>query len=89
MSEEWGPWIEHDGSGVPVPRGTVCHVVWLDGDEAVEPIGGSRCWKWSSYDRKGWSDETYVPIIRYRIRKPLGLTILEGLLENLPDEVPA
>jgi len=28
-------------------------------------------------------------VIRYRIRKPRGLTILEGLLENLPEEVDA
>ncbi len=26
-------------------------------------------------------------IVRYRIRKPSGLTLLEGLLENLPEKV--
>lgn len=84
--EEWGPWIEHDGKGCPVPIGTVCHVVWLGGVETVKPIEGSKAWLWSSLDKSGWSD-FHVPIIRYRIRKPRGLTILEELIADLPAPV--
>ena len=92
MSEEWGPWIEHDGSGVPVPRGTVCEIecrdrkcglIWVE-QPKLESEGGD-CFLWGSVPE----EYRHLEIIRYRIRKPRGLTILEGLLENLPDEVPA
>lgn len=54
-------------------------------------------WRWKTV-RAGWfrserkrvcDDPDYAPIIRYRIRKPRGLTILESLLENLPEGVDA
>lgn len=96
--EEWGPWIEHDGSGCPVPMGYYVQC------ETKRPITGlppnyrkvserifegrigkhklgenDNSWNW----RKGnW-------IIRYRIRKPRGLTILESLLTDLPERVDA
>lgn len=79
---KWGPWIDHDGKGCPVPKGTVCQVVWVDGDYIIEPIKGSFAWWWASLDRDGWSNG-FIPITRYRIRKPRGMKMLEGLLQNL------
>lgn len=35
----WGPWIEHDHSGVPVPFGTVVHRVF---DVSVDMVNGAR-----------------------------------------------
>ena len=89
MSEEWGPWI--DGSVLPQIGSYVqmdcvdlnggdnitheCVVLGFEGENVViSPLlPFHRVWE----------------LDQYRIRKPLGLTILEGLLENLPDEVPA
>ncbi len=101
MSEEWGPWIEHDGKGCPCV-GCVVYVLigpldrsdpkdddgpWDEGWTGVsrsEGVGIAQegsCWTWGSGNS--------YPVIWFRIRKPHGLTILEGLLENLPDEVDA
>lgn len=95
MSGEWGPWIEHDGLG--------CHCIgkWVQAQRRsgriVEGIAGSDC-RARGYspdsDESAWTHR-YCPgftgdwIIRYRIRKPRGLTILESLLENLPEQVDA
>jgi hypothetical protein len=85
---EWGPWIEHGGRKCPVAPGTVCNLVWLDGVETVDVVRGGSSWMWRSLSHDGWVDDS-IPIIRYRIRKPRGMTILKSLLENLPDEVTA
>jgi hypothetical protein len=87
MSEEWGPWIEHDGGFVPHLAG-----YWVEGDEVFHTFvrrdewrvetGFGASWNWAN-----WPE--FSKIIRYRIRKPRGLTILEGLLENLPEHVDA
>lgn len=87
MSEEWGPWIEHDGKGCPCV-GQVVHLVLEDRFGCQAEFTGTprsrtlRSWDWSYFP-------TFRRVIRYRIRKPRGLTILEGLLENLPEEVDA
>jgi hypothetical protein len=91
-NDEWGPWIDHDGRGCPVPRGT-----WVEGEDVCghieqwaammhkKPLGlPGDAWSWRFRRRVRLDD-----IIRYRIRKPRGLTILEGLLENLPSKVDA
>lgn len=101
MSEEWGPWIEHDGKGQPVPTGTVGEAELRCGRVAPFCAGlgstragpysppknyhGTSAWHWGGKPRVYVGDE----VIRYRIRKPRGLTILEGLLENMPEEVDA
>ena len=99
MSEEWGPWIEHDGKWKP-SDGVFVEKEYADGTILVGRTGGrphtnseigvpryngetfSSSWIWGNF---GYC----VPIIRYRIRKPRGLTILEGLLENMPEQVDA
>ena len=95
MRDEWGPWIEHDGTGCPVSKGT-----WVEGEfdatscvgTLIGPVSGdSPCWLWVR-TASGFP-VCFVPrhdaIVRYRVRKPRSLTILEGLLENLPDRVDA
>jgi hypothetical protein len=108
MSDDWGPWIEHDGKGCP-PHvvGQFAHL-WFELVDDQDPheafvvvdavIACCESWKGETY---GWADG-YIArwmgksapmrwITRYRIRKPLGLTILEGQLTNLPqpEAVPA
>lgn len=94
--EEWGPWIEHDGSHRPV--GLYVQRVYADGHVLEGMIGQEakityasvaasqrykesgkplyRCsWVWGSPGKM-------VPVIRYRVRKPRGLTILEDIAAN-------
>ena len=83
MSEEWGPWIDHDGKCCPVPNGTFVHVVYQDGFEVTDFVSANG----RPEILNPWILVEGLPsIIRYRIRKPKGLTILEGLMENLPQE---
>lgn len=83
--DEWGPWIEHDGGPRPVAAGVIVaiqirgHWTAPNGNPDCD-IAGVWAWHWD-----GGVDD----IIRYRIRKPKGLTILESLLENLPEQVDA
>lgn len=96
--EHWSDWIEHDGKGCPYPVGTVIHVYYLKtsritptGEEVftLGLKGGGKSWWYKSLDRKDWSDNPdipgnkYIPIIRYRVKKPKGLTILEGILNKV------
>lgn len=81
MSEEWGPWIEHDGKGCP------CRGEYVQGkfdDDRPDAFGiaygvlnAESAWLWENAHR-------VAVLIRYRIRKPKGLTTLESLLTNLP-----
>lgn len=75
MTEEWGPWIEHDGQGCPCV-GQFVHIVYVDGVELKARATGGASWNHVSYA---------IQISRYRIRKPKGLTILEQLLADLPE----
>ena len=82
---EWGPWIEHDGGPRPVARGTFCHLVYNDGAEIFGPVGCAAIGIPVTPDGKPWGWPSLI--IRYRIRKPLGLTILENLIADLPAPV--
>lgn len=99
MSEEWGPWEEHGGRSVPVSIGALVNAIFDDGDEAVFREGSNDLsesregMEVSGEGTAGWVwDETpypYTKIIRYRIRKPKGLQILEAILQDLPETVEA
>jgi hypothetical protein len=83
--DEFGPWIEHDGKGCPVPDGTVVRVVDFCNARGVRPpsVGVARngpSWDWRNHPG-------FTMVLRYQIKKPRGLTILEGLLENLPSPI--
>lgn len=76
--DEWGHPIEHDGSNQPVPDGTFVEVVFLDGD-TDQAFADEFAW---SHSQLGEFWPGYI--IRYRIRKPRGLAILECLLNARP-----
>lgn len=91
---EWGPWIEHDGSGQPASvRGKMIRVINAGGG-VIEVIASPippmdfqiNCWDWADCDSKG---DPWAKVISYRIRKPRGMAILESLLADLPQEVDA
>ncbi len=97
MSDEWGPWIEHDGRGFPETlSGQVLMVI------GEQPCGGRieqigvvhnhtcrRAWDWRNFGkidyRKQWVN---AKVVAYRIRKPRGLTILEEIAQGVkqPEE---
>jgi hypothetical protein len=83
MSDEWGPWIEHDGKPVPHLAGLWAEIVNKFSSERIEKeerriiTGMGRSWDWSNSPR-------FAPVIRYRVRKPRGLTVLENLIADQP-----
>lgn len=78
---EWGPWTEHDGKERPVPDGVFVEVEERDGEiDAAQ--AEEFYWHWTDPNDEAYSWDG--DIIRYRIRKPRGLTILEELLADLP-----
>lgn len=82
MSEEWGPWIEHDGGPRPVKPGTFCHLIYEDGEEFIGPIGLGYYGTEAGTPDEPWGG--WCPIVRYRIRKPRALLQLIEMVENLP-----
>ncbi len=96
MSEEWGPWVDHDGKGCPC-AGMVVHAKRYSAPDIIG-VAGSHCIAaGTSPDDPYRSAWVWVPpgvlvrgsVLRYRIRKPRGMTILEELLVNLPERVDA
>lgn len=88
MSDEWGPWIEHDGKGCPgIPDRTWINIVGVNFDGTphnAEGLHESRHedlpqWSWAL-----WNDPLIGQIHRYRIRKPRGMVVLERMLAELP-----
>ena len=77
----WTGWITHDGSGCPCV-GMYTQTEHDHGDKVTLYEGmakGLDSWYWSD----DW-DRWFTKIIRYRIRKPKGLTMLENLLQEEP-----
>ena len=83
MSEEWGPWIEHDGKGCPCV-GMYVHVIGENREEAFGLAGseGAGSWDWSKAPR-------YTRLTHYRIRKPRALQQLRDMIAGLPTPTPA
>lgn len=90
MKEEWGPWIEHDGKGCHV-LGMVVRVLTFEGEERVV-IAGAECREWGNDPngpKSAWVWDKPAPfhpqcVREYQIKKPKGLTILEGVLSSVP-----
>lgn len=85
---EWGPWIEHAPGPCPLRVGEYVQITTCDrhlkevtqqGRVTQKVIEAGAWLEPGPYGR-------WVQVVRYRIRKPRGLTILEGLLENLPEK---
>ena len=96
MSGEWGPWIEHDGRGCPC----IGHWTqsWLkasigskfpNGEKFYlsEGVAGRSPWNWidSEYGRIQQNGKLAAKTIRYRIRKPRGMKVLETILLEIPN----
>lgn len=97
-NEDWGPWIEHDGSGCPSP-GSYGQIVksccgygfFSNGKEEViiEEVfrPDMSSWDWGNFLLPSKKGGCVSKVIRYRIRKPRGLTILENLIADIPEPV--
>ena len=87
-NEEWSEWFQHDGSGYAVPRGMVAMIQLGNGQISTYMMVWARpgwsSWDWSQAWFKVWPERA---VVRYRIRKPRGLTILEDLIADLPAPV--
>lgn len=88
---EFGPWQLHDGKGCPCV-GKMVQVVFVNFVECVGIAGkyGGRSWMWTGLDQDGWHDDgdaRFMPIIRYRIRKPRALLDMIQLIADLPAPV--
>ncbi len=90
---EWGPWIEHDCKGCPVPIGVQVEVEYPSGNRYISDNDDGPWWRGGGYRRWRGQRAHWAPIIRYRIRKPRALLDLIELVENLPapakPQVPA
>lgn len=95
MTDEWGPWKDHDGKGCPCVGKWVqieldqdaecCPSDWAQLSPRMfeghvsEELAEGAEWYWE------WGPRA----IRYRIRKPRALLDLIKMLKNLPEEVDA
>lgn len=96
MSDEWGPWIDHDGKGCPCV-GRIVKVQFVDLEVRDITAADTGIWLWTDPEepQRGWFrgvDElginyASVPVIRYRIRRPRALLQLIDMVENLPAPV--
>lgn len=101
-SENWGPWIDHDGKGFPVPIGTLVHMAF---DAPIDRIKGEEVLPRSelictleaeALESWLWALPRYHPIgqiarvIRYRVHQPRALQQLRRIAaEPQPIEVDA
>jgi hypothetical protein len=87
MSDEWSDWIEHDGGVCPCV-GQFIHAVfdqWHPLEYRGFAAGFHDAWVHDvppAARRKG-------RVIRYRIRKPRGLTMLEEIAKDVREPVDA
>lgn len=81
---EWGPWIEHDGRKFPygemVPVIVEIQTEVPDESKIVEGHSGDCMGAWL----RVILGRPYI--LRYRIRKPKGLTILRDILREVERE---
>ncbi len=79
MDEEWGPWIEHDGSARPMAARAGDTVICF-------MIGGGA---YGPFVTDGGLSSPWFRVSKYRIRKPRGLTILEEIAKGIREPVDA
>jgi hypothetical protein len=95
--DEWGPWIDHDGRGCPCvgkySQWEMCSDIhWEIGtvDISGRIIVSKRVIEGIAKNGSVWSwKDGFYHVIRYRIRKPRGMAILEKLLTDLTETVDA
>lgn len=78
---EWGPWIDHDGRGRPVPRGAWVQGVNLKGfvSEGLAGLGDDRGWRWLM-------PHPQMSVVRYRVMRPRGMEIIDAILADVEME---
>lgn len=97
QKDEWGPWIEHDGSGCPLPAGTLGEAKLRCGRVASfraccgSTLGGPYVKATASGSAWIWGSSVYTEqeVVRYRIRRPRGMAVLDKAMTDLPQEVEA
>ena len=78
QQDEWGPWIDHDGRGCPVVGMVIeFHCKFYGGEEEKHIGRVSRRFASSMV----WRSPHAFDFLRYRIRKPRGMAILEQALQ--------
>lgn len=96
MSDEadWGPWVDHDGRGCPLPVGTVIEGVferrpgrYVIAVGTVGPHDMGLSWDWSWWMQRAPDGFLVSRLIRYRVRRPKALRDLIALVETLPAPV--
>lgn len=97
--DEWGPWIEHDGRGFPVPVGTLVHRVFdapitlIKGDavqpvgEIIEPLEAGELESWLWVLPRNHPVGEIARVVRYRTRQSRGMKLLRSLVKDAPQEV--
>lgn len=99
MAEEWGPWIEHDGKGLPTfIQGWLVQARcerWPGHYVVAEGIAGSlggKSWDWRNWLKMSEDGNRIARVIAYRIRRPLALRRLIDLAadpeKGLPPRFP-
>ena len=94
MDEEGGPWIDHDGKSCP--WGQVVRAVFrpTSGEYTKGPLiagsAGGQSWFWGNANLRGtWpynkGGKKSMPVVRYQIKKPKGLSLLEEILAEVKD----
>lgn len=92
IEHTWGPWIIHDQSGCPVSDGVIVEV-----DIFVPPplVGSGKHVTCVGVEWHGWDTvDMYsrqiqanmgitVGVIKYRIRKPRGMKLLDKIMNDI------
>ena len=71
MTDEWGPWTNWHQGPMPVQPTTVVECQMGNGDYLMPLLAHEVDW-----------DFPGDPIIRYRIRKPRGMTVLQEIVAS-------
>lgn len=92
--EDWGPWVQHDGKGCPCVGQYVELELTTDGlgvtasgktDWTIIGIvqaGNLLAWDWSKFNTMKPNGMLTPKVIRYRIRRPKGMAILNAVLAD-------
>ena len=87
---EWGPWIAHDGGSCPLPGSAVVNVLSeTDCGHMESVLLAADClgWDWSLYGTRIPDGRRISRLIRYRVRRPSALTLLERIAAD-PQPIP-
>lgn len=87
---EWSNWIEHDGKGCPPGViGRFIHAVGTQAECEFRCLPGDEKWKgwYWSYRGRPCGDGVWDPVIRYRIRRPRGMEVLDSILTEIDQPV--